>query len=106
MSKPRSKRYRALLDEAEEEPLAGVANLFDVAMAFSVALLAAFAVGVARVPTVLNNADRGKAETDLQLAESRKLPRLRESQEQLSGRGQRLGMAYRLESGEIVYVPQ
>ncbi|MDI6811416.1 MAG: DUF2149 domain-containing protein, partial [archaeon] len=48
----RRRRKRLILDE-EEDPLGGVANLFDVAMVFAVALLVALVVS-ASVPELLN----------------------------------------------------
>ena len=35
-----------------------------------------------------------------------RIERLRASEERGAGRGQRLGVAYRLESGEVIYVPE
>ena len=39
------------------------------------------------------------------LSRARKLPHYRVSRDELSGEGTRLGTAYRLKSGEVVYVP-
>ncbi len=45
-------RRRIIIDEEEENPLGGVANLFDAAMVFAVALLAAFVLSY-NVPELL-----------------------------------------------------
>lgn len=110
MRNGRPQRRHILLAERDEEPPDGVANLFDAALAFFVALLAAVAVGVARMPQLTATAapiaaDDSAEQLELQPANPRNLPRLRESQQHLSGRGQRLGMSYRLKSGEVAYVP-
>jgi len=46
------RRRRIIIDEEEENPLGGVANLFDAAMVFAVALLAAFVLSY-NVPELL-----------------------------------------------------
>ena len=76
---------------AEDDPLAGMANLFDVWVVFAVALLLALAARAARdaAPN----------------AEMKKLDRFTVGDDRLTGAGERLGTAYRLASGEIVYVP-
>jgi hypothetical protein len=87
--------------------MASVANLFDAAIGFSAALLVAVAVQGA-----FQQGARASAETNDNprrdvVSDSRaKLTRYRESQGIAEGEGQRLGVAYRLESGEVVYVPE
>ena len=46
------RRLRIILDEEQEDPLGGVANLFDAAMVFAVALLAALVLSY-NVPELL-----------------------------------------------------
>jgi len=74
-------------------------NLFDIWMVFAVALLLALVeAGVIRQAGAKDSLERVAAE---------KVPvnEMRVTQDQLTGEGQRLGTAYRLTSGEIVYVP-
>ena len=96
----------------DDDPIAGFANLFDVAMVLAVALLVAMELYL-RVPalldarqdvTVVVQAQDGSMEIVTRKAET--LTRYRVSQDAAKGEGVRLGTAYRLESGEVVYVPE
>ena len=108
MRRTRKRRpHSVLLEGHDDDPLSGVANLFDAAMVFAVALLVAL---VARLDLEPNQASTGEAAGRPGLETLRKegalLERYQESNEQGGGDGVRLGMAYRLASGEIVYVPE
>ena len=92
----------------EDDPGGGLLNLFDVWIAFSVALLLALF-------GYLQNSVPQEASGDNAVAPMVKLdacwkalkgPRFRSTHAQLSGEGARLGMAYRLKNGEVVYVPE
>ena len=96
----------------EEDPGAGLLNLFDVWIAFAVALLLAM-VSYMKIPELLTGKsdltlvkNPGSADMEIIKKEGRKIERFRATQEQLSGEGERLGTAYRLKSGEVVYVPE
>lgn len=106
------KAHRRLLSSGSDDPLSGIANLFDVAMVFSVALILAL---IARSPsastissennfTVLKNP--GQPNMEVIHRDGKKLKHYRISKENLTGNGERLGTAYRLENGEVVYVPK
>lgn len=76
------------------DPLGGLANLFDVGVILAVGLMAlAMQSGAQK-----ESAPSGAVETieDLRPTANRTL----------SGRGERLGVAYRLDSGGIIYVPE
>jgi hypothetical protein len=100
----KTRRWDAVVDD---DPLAGLVNLFDLWMVFSIALLLAL-VAASKLPN-LSPADRssasGSSAEDLASQEKSKLDHFRVSHEKLTGEGQRLGTAYRLKSGEVVYVP-
>lgn len=100
-NKPR--RWDSALDD---DPLAGLVNLFDLWMVFSIALLLAL-VESARLPTAstASESSAGALLKELPSNQQFKLDHFRVSQEQLTGQGDRLGTAYRLKSGEVVYVP-
>jgi len=87
--------HRRLLATQDDDPLSGVANLFDVAMVFAVAILL---VLLARAPRL------GEAFSTA-IPDGERLKRYRVSEIDRRGRGERLGVAYRLENGEVVYVP-
>ncbi len=102
MSRSQS-RVRRLLQPGDEDPLSGIANLFDAAMVFAVALLIAFAAQTGRLP----KGSRAKGqEQEVPLKNRRTLKHFRASARKARGRGKRLGVAFRLESGEVVYVPE
>jgi hypothetical protein len=87
--------------------MASVANLFDAAIGFAAALLVAVAVrGAFQLGTTASAETNDRPQRDV-ISESRApLARYRESAGLVAGEGERLGMAYRLKSGEVVYVPE
>ena len=108
--KPR--RYRQFIKTADEDPLGGVANLFDVAMVFAVALILAL-FNALQVPELLTSPDEvtlvknpGKPDMEIIRKKGLKLETYRMSHETMEGQGQRLGICYRLANGEVVYVPE
>lgn len=99
-------------DEEPEDPLAGVANLFDVSLAFIVALLISlfmlfsafeFLDPQSSVTMVKEHSD---GTIEIVEKQGEKVEIKRTTDRTLSGEGQLLGTAYRLANGEIVYVPQ
>lgn len=99
-------------DASDEDPGAGLLNLFDVWIAFAVALLLALVsydtlaqkASTSRTVTVIKN--EGTPEMEIITKEGQKMERYRASTETLGGDGERLGTAYRLKSGEVIYVPE
>ena len=105
-------RYRQVLNLSEEDPLSAVANLFDVAMVFAVALILAMFTAIS-VPELLTSTDDitivknpGKPNMELIMKKGIKVDRYRMTNEQVGGNGQRLGVAYMLPNGEVVYIPE
>ncbi len=102
---------RRFFSEIDDDPLEGVANLFDVAMVFAVVLILALFTAL-RVPGRLGAREtvivKNPAGPDMEIIRRQgiKLERLRLSAEELSGEGERLGICYRLADGEVVYVPE
>ncbi len=101
------RRWDALV---EDDPLAGLINLFDLWMVFSIALLLSLATflklpAAGFRPGPGPRRRRGTSQVQRILSRARKLPHYRVSRDELSGEGIRLGTAYRLKSGEVVYVP-
>ena len=91
----------------EDDPGAGLLNLFDVWIAFSVALLLAlFGYLQNSPPRSQSSSDAGSITAVKELLRnSKKVPRFRPTNAPLTGEGTRLGTAYRLRNGEVVYVP-
>lgn len=103
---------REALQEFGDDPLAGVANLFDVGVAFMVALIIALfaAAGMldlfdpgAEFTMVRQNSD-GTMELITKTPENISVQEV--TDRELEGRGVRLGVAYQLEDGRVVYVPE
>jgi hypothetical protein len=92
----------------EDDPLAGLINLFDLWMVFSIALLLSLAAFAKPPPSdaASSSAVRTARQAESIFGRLQKLPRYRVSREEMSGQGVRLGTAYRLGSGEVVYVPE
>jgi hypothetical protein len=92
----RRERWERMFDE---DPATGLLNLFDVWIAFAVALL------LATVSYFSAKSPEGRASLESVPSSSTKLEHYRPTADKLSGTGERLGVAYRLDSGDVVYVP-
>ena len=104
--------HRRLLESHDIDPLTSVVNLFDVAMVFAVALLLAL-VSYFQLPELLSERqditiikNPGKSSMEIIHRKGRKLEHYRMSNQSLGGEGEKLGTAYRLKSGDVVYVPE
>lgn len=106
------KRRRADYGAHGEDPLAGVANLFDASIVFIVAMmLALFSAWNmldlldpdAEVTIARKGAD-GKVEVLTKKGAEIRVTRV--SDKPLAGSGKRLGTAYQLPDGKVVYVPE
>jgi hypothetical protein len=112
---PRSKRTRrkGLLDEdSEQSPLSGVANIFDVAMVFSVALIVMLVVSY-HLPQLLDpDADLtvvtnpGQPDMQIMIKEGQTIEMMNMTDRIAGGEGEVLGTAYKLADGKVIYVPE
>ena len=91
---------------SEDDPGAGLLNLLDVWVAFSVALLLALFGYLQNARTHTETATAPDRIPVAALQKALKMPHFRPVQDQLTGEGKRLGMAYQLASGDVVYVPE
>lgn len=105
-----SRKLRTL-GESEIDPLQGVANLFDLGILFALGFLLAL-VTYMGLPEMLQREDMtliknpGTPKMEIIHKKAQKLTRYKVTTNQLSGEGTRLGTAYRLKSGEVVYIPE
>lgn len=106
---------RILFNKDEDnDPMSVVGNLFDVAMVFAVALMVALVTRYNMTEmfsredfTMIKNP--GKENMEIITKEGDKINRYTPSEEQDSKngkRGKRVGVAYELENGEIIYIPE
>lgn len=107
----KKRNYYSLGDSGhDDDPLSGVANLFDLSLVFIVAVLmalfAVFAEHDVLKPdsewTITKKNDKGELEIITHKNNEIKVQKV--TNKKLSGNGTRLGMAYKLEDGRIVYV--
>ena len=95
--------------QEDADPLSVVVNLFDVAMVFAVALMVAMVMHMNMTEvftqedfTIVKNP--GKDNMEIIMKEGNKINKYTPSNEQSSGsKGERVGIAYELENGEIIY---
>ena len=92
----------------EDDPGGGLLNLFDVWIAFSVALLLAlFGYIQSSAPQSASDQEARNSLVKIDpLRKALKAPRFRPTHTPMTGEGTRLGMAYQLKNGEVVYVPE
>ena len=107
----RDDRYRAFGRNDDFDPRETLVNLFDVAMVFAVALMVAFVIR-SQMTELLTSEDvtfvknAGKPDMEIIVKKDNKVTRYKSEKSTGTGRGERVGIAYRLESGEIIYVPE
>ena len=102
-----------LKKEEDADPISVVSNLIDVAMVFAVALMVALVTRY-NMTEMLSQEDftmvknPGKENMEIITKEGEKINRYTpsEDQQQSGTRGKRVGIAYELENGEIIYVPE
>ncbi|WP_370574527.1 DUF2149 domain-containing protein [Methanomethylovorans sp.] len=111
----RQRRYRRtglLHDEEERNPLEGVANLFDTAMVFAVALMLALVMSY-QMPELLSPTEDitivknpGQEDMKIIIKEKGQPIEVMNLTDQIGGgSGDVLGTAYKLADGRVVYVP-
>ncbi len=106
------RRSSRAFKEEDTDPLSVVVNLFDVAMVFAVALMVAMVMNMNMGEffskedfTIVKNP--GKDNMEIITKEGNKINKYTPSNEQSSGKkGKKVGIAYELENGEIIYVPE
>ena len=108
------KRHRRLHNggEALEDPISGVANLFDASVVFIVSMMIALFMAYNIIDLVDPNAEvtitkkTANGEVEVMIKQGTEIKALKVTDKKLSGEGEKLGTAYRLNDGRIVYVPE
>ena len=96
----------------EEDPMSGVANLFDAAMVFAVGLMIAIVsayhlseIFSAEELTMIKNPNQ-PAKMEIITKKGKEIKVQKITREMAEGQGMRLGIAYRLRDGRVIYVPE
>ena len=109
----RKKRRYTLLTDDDGDPLSVVVNLFDVAMVFAVSLMVAMVMHMNMAEmfgkedfTIVKNP--GKENMEIIQKKGREIETYKASGQTQDGgtKGKRLGTAYQLDDGRIIYVPE
>jgi len=109
------KRHRFLRDSDDLDPLSSLTNLFDVAMVFAVALMVALVehLNIAEMLmeeefTIVKNP--GRDDMEIITRKGEEITKYKQNLDQQADpnqkRGRRVGTAYQLENGEIIYIPE
>ncbi|HNR58053.1 MAG: DUF2149 domain-containing protein [Methanothrix sp.] len=108
----RRSRLGILKDSEDEDPMSGVANLFDTAMVFAVALLLALVISY-NIPELLQPEatvtivkNPGDPNMQIIIKNMDEIQVLNMTEKVAGGHGTKMGTAYRLENGMVVYVPE
>jgi len=88
----------------DDDPLAGMVNLFDLAIVFAVGLIVALVLlsRQGRLSSVVHTA---AAAPELDIREGQQVVHYKAAPEKAKGAGEKIGTAYRLPDGQVVYVP-
>lgn len=107
-------RHNLLKNQEEDDPMSTVSNLFDVAMVFAVALMVALVTRFNMTEmfsqddfTMIKNP--GKDNMEIITKEGSQINKYTPSEDQSQSegkRGKKVGIAYELENGGIIYVPE
>ena len=108
----RKRRGNTNGDFGENDPLSGVANLFDIGLVFIVGLIITLFTAYHLQDlfsekselTIMKKSENGQME--IITKKGKKIKAIKVTKEKALGRGVRLGTAYRLEDGSMVYVPE
>lgn len=99
-------------DEPLEDPISGVANLFDASVVFIVSMMIALFMAYNMLDmldpksemTIVKKTADGKIEMVVKKGKEIKVTKV--TDKRLSGEGTRLGTAWQLKDGKVVYVPE
>ena len=106
---------RTLLKNAgDDDPMSGMVNLFDIAMVFALALMVALVTRL-DIPEMMTNEDftivknPGKKNMVIIKKKGKTIEKYKAKQgksKSSNGKGKKIGVAYELENGEIIYIPE
>ena len=107
-------KRRFLRGGEDDDPMSGMSNLFDLGMVFAVALMVAL-VSKFNMTEMLSDEDftivknPGKENMEIIQKKGKKIEKFKSEKGSNAGgkgQGKKLGTAYQLENGEIIYIPE
>jgi len=106
------KSFLHKLKETDTNPISEMANLFDIAMIFAVALMVAL-VSFLHIPEFLSQdkvtivKNPGQEDMEIIIKDGKEITRYKASEMVRAGEGEgrRIGVAYELEDGRVIYIP-
>lgn len=99
-------------DEPLEDPISGVANLFDASVVFIVSMMIALFMAYNMIDLLDPKSEvaitkkNAKGEIEMLVKKGKEIKVRKVTDKRLSGEGTRLGTAYQLKDGKVVYVPE
>ena len=96
---------RPLRVDLNDDPFALLVNFFDCSVVFALGFIVALLAKPATPAPPATGADASRAEVE-RVAADHRIEHLRPTADTASGEGVRLGTAYRLANGDVVYVPE
>lgn len=106
------KRKRLYKKDSEEDPLSAVANLFDISVVFIVCLIIALFTTYNLLELLNPKSEftlvkkNSQGEVEIITKKGIEIKAKRVTNQTLSGEGKKLGTAYQLKDGTIIYVPE
>jgi len=104
---------RRFIEEIEEEdPLSYIANLFDVALVLALAFMVMLLISYNMIDLLNPKADvtivknPGKDNMQIIIKKGKEIKVMNMTKEIVGGEGEKIGTAYRLKDGTIIYVPE
>lgn len=107
------RKRRLLQSQEDNDPMSVLTNLFDVSMVFAVALMVALVTHF-QMNEVFSKEDftmvknPGKQNMEIITKKGEKIEKYKSSKDakKSGNRGKKVGVAYQLENGEIIYIPE
>jgi hypothetical protein len=96
----------------DNDPMTGVANLFDIGLVFIVGLIVTLFTAYhlqdlfSEKSEITIMKQSKNAELEIITKKGKKIKAIKVSKKTVQGRGERLGIAYKLQDGTMVYVPE
>ncbi|MBT8341095.1 MAG: DUF2149 domain-containing protein [Desulfatitalea sp.] len=97
----------------DDDPMTGVANLFDIGLVFIVGLILSL-FSIYRLQELFSETsditivkqNNQNQEMEIITKKGKNIKAMKVTKDTVQGRGERLGIAYKLEDGTMVYVPE